>query len=174
MSVDLHHRAVVADTHNDLLMAVTARPPERWASYFRERWLPQLREGGVNLQVLPVFIDDEYRPEGALRADAAHDRVCAHAGRGQRRRGTALHRRSADRRGARRGADRPGAGAGECAGPGCERGVAAHLAPAGGAGRLDRALGPYRAGRRQRRGRHRQPAHRRRRARRCGRWNASA
>ena len=67
MSVDLHHRAVVADTHNDLLMAVTARPPERWASFFRERWLPQLREGGVNLQVLPVFIDDQYRPEGALR-----------------------------------------------------------------------------------------------------------
>ncbi|WP_405150189.1 dipeptidase [Sphaerisporangium sp. NBC_01403] len=67
MFVDLHHRAVVADTHNDLLMAVTARPPRRWASFFRERWLPQLREGGVNVQVLPVFIDDQYRPEGALR-----------------------------------------------------------------------------------------------------------
>ena len=67
MSADLHRNAVVADTHNDLLMAVTARPPQRWASFFRERWLPQLREGGVNLQVLPVFIDDQYRPEGALR-----------------------------------------------------------------------------------------------------------
>ncbi|MDP9867689.1 MULTISPECIES: dipeptidase [Streptosporangium] len=67
MSVDLHRRAVVADTHNDLLMAVAARPPRRWASFFRERWLPQLREGGVDLQVLPVFIDDQYRPEGALR-----------------------------------------------------------------------------------------------------------
>jgi membrane dipeptidase len=32
-----------------------------------ERWLPQLHQGGVNLQVLPVFIDDQYRPEGALR-----------------------------------------------------------------------------------------------------------
>ncbi|MEU7989886.1 membrane dipeptidase, partial [Streptosporangium canum] len=67
MSVELHHRAVVADTHNDLLMAVTARPPRQWASFFRERWLPQLHEGGVNVQVLPVFIDDQYRPEGALR-----------------------------------------------------------------------------------------------------------
>ncbi|WP_433362576.1 dipeptidase [Streptosporangium sp. CA-115845] len=67
MSADLHRDSVVADTHNDLLMAVTARPPARWASFFRERWLPQLREGGVNLQVLPVFIDDQYRPEGALR-----------------------------------------------------------------------------------------------------------
>ncbi|MFC4061282.1 dipeptidase [Planomonospora corallina] len=63
----LHHDAVVADAHNDLLMAVTARPPERWASFFRERWLPQLREGGVDLQVLPVFVDEQYRPEGALR-----------------------------------------------------------------------------------------------------------
>ncbi|GII76367.1 membrane dipeptidase [Sphaerisporangium rufum] len=48
-------------------MAVAARPPAAWASFFRERWLPQLREGGVDLQVLPVFIDDEFRPEGALR-----------------------------------------------------------------------------------------------------------
>ncbi|MEU8957682.1 membrane dipeptidase [Streptomyces sp. NPDC048518] len=64
---ELHSRAVVADAHNDLLMAVAARPPARWASFFRERWLPQLREGGIDIQVLPVFIDDQYRPEGALR-----------------------------------------------------------------------------------------------------------
>ncbi|MGW4425013.1 dipeptidase [Streptosporangium sp. NPDC004631] len=67
MFTELHRDAVVADTHNDLLMAVAARPPQRWASFFRERWLPQLHEGGVNLQVLPVFVDDRYRPEGALR-----------------------------------------------------------------------------------------------------------
>ncbi|MFD5696928.1 dipeptidase [Streptomyces lasiicapitis] len=67
MSLDLHHRAVVADAHNDLLMAVAARPAKQWGGFFRERWLPQLREGGVGIQVLPVFIDDQYRPEGALR-----------------------------------------------------------------------------------------------------------
>jgi membrane dipeptidase len=67
MSLDLHQRAAVADAHNDLLMAVSARPPRKWGSFFRERWLPQLRQGGVGLQVLPVFIDDEYRPDGALR-----------------------------------------------------------------------------------------------------------
>ena len=63
----LHRDAVVADTHNDLLMLVTRRPRARQAAYFRERWLPQLRAGGVNVQVLPVFIDDAFRPEGALR-----------------------------------------------------------------------------------------------------------
>ncbi|GAA4093820.1 dipeptidase [Nocardioides kongjuensis] len=73
----LHDEAVVADTHNDLLCAVVARPVERWASFFREQWLPQLRAGGVDLQTLPVFIEDPYRPEGALRRtlrmiEAAH------------------------------------------------------------------------------------------------------
>jgi membrane dipeptidase len=74
---ELHRRAVVADLHNDLLCAVVARPVERWAEFFRERWLPQLRAGGVDLQALPVFVEDPFRPEGALRRtlrmiEAAH------------------------------------------------------------------------------------------------------
>lgn len=74
---DLHCDAVVLDAHNDLLMLVARRPPERWVPYFRDHWLPQLRAGGVDVQVLAVFIDDEFRPEGALRetlrmVEAAH------------------------------------------------------------------------------------------------------
>ena len=74
---ELHRRSVVADTHNDLLCAVVSRPVDAWAGFFREQWLPQLRAGGVDLQTLPVFIDDPYRPEGALRRtlrmiEAAH------------------------------------------------------------------------------------------------------
>jgi membrane dipeptidase len=64
---NIHREAVVADTHNDLLMAVSARPPRMWASFFRDQWLPQLVDGGVDVQVLPVFIDSQFRPEGALR-----------------------------------------------------------------------------------------------------------
>ncbi|MFJ6700339.1 dipeptidase [Streptomyces sp. NPDC091272] len=78
MTLDLHDRAVVADTHNDLLMSVVERPPHRWAEFFRERWLPQLLEGGVNIQVLPVFVDDQFRPEGALRRTLRMIE-CAHA-----------------------------------------------------------------------------------------------
>ena len=63
----LHDDAVVADTHNDLLMSVAARPVPDWGRFFGDHWLPQLREGGVNLQVLPVFVDSGFRPEGALR-----------------------------------------------------------------------------------------------------------
>ncbi|SES26066.1 membrane dipeptidase [Lentzea xinjiangensis] len=77
MTGDLHARSVVADTHNDLLDAIAHRPAEQWVPHFRERWLPQLQAGGVNLQVLPVFVDDVFRPEGALRRtlrmiEAAH------------------------------------------------------------------------------------------------------
>jgi membrane dipeptidase len=63
----LHHQALVADTHNDLLHGVVARPVSRWGSFFRAGWLPQLRDGCVNLQVLPVFIGEVHRPETALR-----------------------------------------------------------------------------------------------------------
>ena len=56
---------------------MATRPSDEWSDYFRTQWLPQLQEGGVDLQVLPVFIDDVYRPEGALRRtlrmiEAAH------------------------------------------------------------------------------------------------------
>lgn len=63
----LHSDAVVVDTHNDLLMLTTRRPVEQQATYFRGTWLPQLRQGGVDVQVLPVYIEGGQRPEGALR-----------------------------------------------------------------------------------------------------------
>jgi len=74
----------VVDTHNDLLMLVSRRPPNDQAAYFRDHWLPQLSAGGVEVQVLPVFVDDEYRPEGALRQSlrmiqAAHRVATANA-----------------------------------------------------------------------------------------------
>jgi membrane dipeptidase len=76
-ALSLHYEAVVVDTHNDLLCSVVIRPVHRWADYFRENWLPQLRAGGVDVQVLPVWVDDPLRPEGALRRtlrmiEAAH------------------------------------------------------------------------------------------------------
>ncbi|MWA09660.1 dipeptidase [Streptomyces sp. BA2] len=83
-AAELHRRSIVADTHNDLLCAVTARPVDQWPGFFREQWLPQLLAGGVDVQVLPVFIDDTYRPEGALRQtlrmiEAAHRLAAANA-----------------------------------------------------------------------------------------------
>jgi membrane dipeptidase len=64
---ELHSDAVVVDTHDDLLMLTSRRPKAQQAEYFRTEWLPELRAGGVDVQVLPVYVDDEFRPEGALR-----------------------------------------------------------------------------------------------------------
>jgi membrane dipeptidase len=63
----LHKQSIVVDTHNDLLMLCVRRKPSEQGAYFRDVWLPRLRAGGVDIQVLPVFIDDDFRPEGALR-----------------------------------------------------------------------------------------------------------
>jgi hypothetical protein len=55
----------IADAHNDLLMLVQHFAADR--GYFRRAWLPQLRAGLVGIQVLPVYVDEEWLPELALR-----------------------------------------------------------------------------------------------------------
>ncbi len=56
----------VVDLHNDLLTAVLhARERER--ETFASFWLPQLRAGGLTLQVLPFFTEEQFVGEGALR-----------------------------------------------------------------------------------------------------------
>ena len=84
VAAQLHRDAVVVDTHNDLLMLVSRRHRADQATYFREHWLPQLHAGGVDVQVLPVYIDDDFRPEGALRQtlrmiEAGHRAIEANA-----------------------------------------------------------------------------------------------
>lgn len=73
-ALQLHHDALVADTHDDLLMLTGLRPKAQQADYVRTDWLPQILAGAVDVQVLPVFIDDEYAPSvrSRPRADTAH------------------------------------------------------------------------------------------------------
>ncbi|CCH77470.1 Thermostable dipeptidase. Metallo peptidase. MEROPS family M19 [Nostocoides japonicum T1-X7] len=59
--------AFVADCHNDLLLAVRHQRERGIEDPFGELWLPQLRAGGVRLQVLPVCTEDQFVGEGALR-----------------------------------------------------------------------------------------------------------
>ena len=63
----LHDEAVVVDCHNDLILLVARKLAVGEPDHFADYWLPELRAGGVNVQVVPIYIDDEYRPEGALR-----------------------------------------------------------------------------------------------------------
>lgn len=54
----------IVDAHNDLLLELAHRRGE--PNPFAAHWLPQLRRGGVRLQVCPTFVDIEEIP-GALR-----------------------------------------------------------------------------------------------------------
>ncbi len=57
----------VADCHNDLLMAVRHQRERGREDPFGDFWLPQLKAGGVQLQVLPVCTEEQFVGEGALR-----------------------------------------------------------------------------------------------------------
>jgi len=64
---ELHHDAVVVDAHNDLLLTVAYRRARGEDDHFGDYWLPRMRTGGVDVQITPVFIEDDFRPEGGLR-----------------------------------------------------------------------------------------------------------
>lgn len=61
----IHREAVVVDTHNDLVLSLTAAGAGQRGT-FKHRWLPELREGGVNVQVCPLYSDPQI-PEAHLR-----------------------------------------------------------------------------------------------------------
>lgn len=60
-------RLPMADCHNDLLLGVLHQKERGISDPFGEFWLPQLRQGGVVLQVLPVYVEEQFVGEGALR-----------------------------------------------------------------------------------------------------------
>jgi membrane dipeptidase len=68
----LHEDAVVVDTHNDLLGLVVRRPRAEQAAYFRSQWLPQLRAGGVDVQVLSAYSGGNDLTEIVNTIEAGH------------------------------------------------------------------------------------------------------
>jgi membrane dipeptidase len=59
---------VIADLHLDMPLDLADRQVQGETDVFMRRHLPELRGGGVGVQVLPTFIDDQCLPDGALRA----------------------------------------------------------------------------------------------------------
>jgi membrane dipeptidase len=68
---------MIVDAHNDLLTEVTHFRQE--AHPFRDRWLGQLRHGGVGLQVCPVSVDVTELPEWGLRRSLTQIAECHRA-----------------------------------------------------------------------------------------------
>ncbi len=59
---------MIADAHVDLLMEVAYRERRLGeTNVFADTWLPLLEQGGVGLQVCPVYVDVTVQPEGSLR-----------------------------------------------------------------------------------------------------------
>jgi membrane dipeptidase len=56
-----------ADCHNDLMLSVQFRRDLGHDDHFGEFWLPQLRAGDLQLVVLPVYTEDWFTGEAALR-----------------------------------------------------------------------------------------------------------
>jgi len=63
----LHRDATVVDTHNDLILLVDHFDHRQQPDHFKDFWLPELRAGGVDVQVLPICIEEPFQSEGALR-----------------------------------------------------------------------------------------------------------
>lgn len=67
----LHQDAVVVDAHNDLPVLLLLRNHELGeqgtARYWSERWVPEARAGGVDVQVLPIYVSPEVA-EASLRS----------------------------------------------------------------------------------------------------------
>lgn len=63
-----HQRTLsFADSHNDLLLACQHRRERGVGDPFGDDWLPGLRAGGIVFQVLPIFTEEQFIGEGALR-----------------------------------------------------------------------------------------------------------
>jgi len=79
MASTLHRDADLVDAHNDLLGLVVRRPRGEQAAYFRSRWLSQLRDGGVDVQVLALFTGRDDLHELLLMLEAGHRVAAANA-----------------------------------------------------------------------------------------------
>jgi membrane dipeptidase len=66
----LHEDAVVVDAHNDLpvllLMRNRSLGPQGVERYWRDVWVPEARAGGVDVQVLPIYVSPQ-AAESSLR-----------------------------------------------------------------------------------------------------------
>jgi membrane dipeptidase len=63
----IHQEAVVVECHNDLILLVDRG--KRFGSFsLKDHWIPQLRTGGVDVQVVPISTEGgDNSPESALR-----------------------------------------------------------------------------------------------------------
>jgi membrane dipeptidase len=57
----------VVDCHNDWILLLARERSLGRRDSLRTRFVPQFREAGIDVQVTPIFIEEEFVPDGALR-----------------------------------------------------------------------------------------------------------
>ncbi|HVT65429.1 MAG TPA: membrane dipeptidase [Mycobacteriales bacterium] len=83
-ALDLHAKSTVVDCHNDLILLVDHYDKRGNPEHFEEFWLPELRTGGVNVQILPICLEEQFQSEGGLRrtlllVERIHQLVAQHS-----------------------------------------------------------------------------------------------
>ena len=63
----LNRKLVVVDAHHDIAGDVVSRRKRGERGVLSRRWGQKLRAGGVNVQILPIFVEDAFLPELGLR-----------------------------------------------------------------------------------------------------------
>jgi membrane dipeptidase len=66
-AAEIHTEALVFDAHHDILIDVLNHHQKGVRGRLNSYWAPKLMAGGVNVQVLPIYVDTQYLPEMALR-----------------------------------------------------------------------------------------------------------
>ncbi|MCJ7624864.1 MAG: dipeptidase [Anaerolineaceae bacterium] len=67
IAAEIHRESVVVDAHHDILIDVLKHRQKGVRGRLNSFWAPKLKSGGVNVQVMPVYVDTSYLPELALR-----------------------------------------------------------------------------------------------------------
>jgi len=63
----LNQKLVVVDAHHDIAGDVVSRRRRGERGVLSRHWGQKLRAGGVNVQLLPIFVEDAFLPELGLR-----------------------------------------------------------------------------------------------------------
>ncbi|MCZ6531312.1 MAG: dipeptidase [Chloroflexi bacterium] len=67
LAQSLNQELVIVDTHHDIAMDVVHRRKLGQKGVLSGHWGDRLRAGGVNVQMLPLFVEDRFLPELGLR-----------------------------------------------------------------------------------------------------------
>ena len=62
-----HKQYSIVDAHSDILLDVIRKRAQGRTKVMEEDWVPKMRQGGIDMRVVSIYVDDAFLPEMALR-----------------------------------------------------------------------------------------------------------